>query len=388
MGLHMESANAKENVLEAEMRRRLWWALVVFDARVSEMSDSKASILVPTWDCKIPSNVNDFDLRPEMKIPPPSQTTFTEATFAVVRAEMADFLRYSVFNIDYTNPALRPLAKEHRCGSKPEDGELVVLEKMIEGQYLQLCNPENPLHFMTIWSSRWYLAKHQLLEHYSRYSRSSVQQTDAQRDAALCYAMNMLACDTKVITSPITKGYFWHINTVQFPFQAYVHVIQDLRKRPFGQHAGRAWQVLSESYEARFKDMDAEHDHLLKILSKVVFQAWAAREGESGGSAAAPQGIPGIVSTMRQKLTQAQNGSTEQQHENAERIDSGEVSMPEPLMDIGSLPGSAGPFGILWADSVQAGMGGGFSQASGVDVNQLDWTAMDWNPMRGQGWQA
>lgn len=54
IGLHSEAANTKHSILEAELRRRLWWSLVHFDARVSEMTEIKLSMLVPTWDCRIP----------------------------------------------------------------------------------------------------------------------------------------------------------------------------------------------------------------------------------------------------------------------------------------------------------------------------------------------
>jgi hypothetical protein len=41
MGIHSESALAKCTVFEAELRRRLWWSLVLFDTRISEMADHK-----------------------------------------------------------------------------------------------------------------------------------------------------------------------------------------------------------------------------------------------------------------------------------------------------------------------------------------------------------
>lgn len=39
--IHSESANKRCTVLEAEMRRRLWWAMIILDARISEKSDHK-----------------------------------------------------------------------------------------------------------------------------------------------------------------------------------------------------------------------------------------------------------------------------------------------------------------------------------------------------------
>lgn len=104
------------------MRRRLWWSLVLFDNRICEMADYKASNLLPTWDCKIPLNVNDFDLQPEMKTGPTMHGNPSEALFAVVRSEVGNFTRRSSFHLDFTNPALKTVAKENplpAAGSLP-----------------------------------------------------------------------------------------------------------------------------------------------------------------------------------------------------------------------------------------------------------------------------
>lgn len=70
MGIHDESANIKFPALEAELRRRLWWSLILFDARISEMTEFKLGQLLPTWDCRVPLNANDHDFRVGMKTPP------------------------------------------------------------------------------------------------------------------------------------------------------------------------------------------------------------------------------------------------------------------------------------------------------------------------------
>jgi hypothetical protein len=70
MGIHNKPIYAKCTALEAEMRRRLWWSLIMFDNRICEMFDYKTAMLAPTWDCRTPLNVNDFSIRPEVKTPP------------------------------------------------------------------------------------------------------------------------------------------------------------------------------------------------------------------------------------------------------------------------------------------------------------------------------
>lgn len=41
MGLHAEMHNKEFSIFEAEMRRRTWWQIVLFDSRIGEMAGSK-----------------------------------------------------------------------------------------------------------------------------------------------------------------------------------------------------------------------------------------------------------------------------------------------------------------------------------------------------------
>ena len=185
MGTHSETANCAYGTLEAEMRRRLWWSLILFDARIGELADGKTATLLPTWDCRTPLNVNDSELRAEMKVPPANQSRPTEALFAVVRSVMGEFIRHTNFHLDFTNPALKPIDKTKQYNSSSEKSEILELEQLAQEKYLRFCDEENPLHFMTIWTVRGYLARYRLVEFYSQCSTEAAHPTEARRDAAL-----------------------------------------------------------------------------------------------------------------------------------------------------------------------------------------------------------
>ncbi|KAJ5170103.1 uncharacterized protein N7500_002886 [Penicillium coprophilum] len=300
MGIHNDSMYGKWSTLETEMRRRLWWSLVIFDNRICEMSDYKTASLSPTWDCRLPLNVNDFELRPEMQTPPTENNRPTEMVFAIVRSELADFVRHSAFHLDCTNPFLSTVARQD---SSIDDAErLLALEKAIEEKYLGFCNPENPLHFMTIWTTRGYLAKNRLLQHYAQYSTAPVQQTDTQRSMGISYALHMLESDTKLMTSPLTKGYMWFIH-IYFPFPAYIHILQSLKRWPIQEHVDQAWEVMSNNYEVRILDTKKDDRPFYILLSQIVLQAWEAREQVVGVSED-PLMPPRIVSDIRKKVMQ------------------------------------------------------------------------------------
>ncbi|KAK8098131.1 uncharacterized protein PG998_013617 [Apiospora kogelbergensis] len=287
MGLDCEADLSTHSVLEAEMRRRLWWSLVIFDHRTREKTHMHSSSLVPTWDCKVPLNVNDCDLRAEMKEPPAEegQGKPTEALFAVVRAEMADFVRNTPSHLEFTMPILKPIAR-----SLPEGGDVSALHRIIAEKHLKHCDENNPLQLITIWIVRSYIAKNRLLAHYAQFynlpaagasKETATPQppppTEAQRAAALSYALAMLQCDEKVIASTLCKGYHWLLAD-QFPFPAYVYVVQELRRRPLARHAAQAWRIMSDSFMARFQSVGTRFKPMFNIFGNFILRAWDAFE--------------------------------------------------------------------------------------------------------------
>ena len=307
MKIHSESALAKCTVFEAELRRRLWWSLVLFDARVSEISDHKCTVLNPTWDCRIPLNVNDSNLRPEMKEPPAVQEKSTDSLFIIVRCELGEFIRHAAFHLDFTTPALKLIINNIQHDTVTEATKLDTLEKMIEGKYLNSCDPENPVHFLTIWFTRLSLAKCRLLELHSRYYNSPLPRTEAQCDAIISRSLDILEIDTKIATSPLTKGLIWMPNQY-FPFVAYMQILQDLRRQPTHKQAEQAWEVMSINFAAHVNILHQDGGYrdvssTIQVFVRIVLLAWEAREAALK-HLPEPLIPPSIVSNMRQEEAQ------------------------------------------------------------------------------------
>ncbi|KAL6233618.1 hypothetical protein BDW75DRAFT_184788 [Aspergillus navahoensis] len=300
MGLHSESRCARYPPFEAELRRRLWWALILLDARIGEMADYRtATLLSPLWDCKIPTNVSDFDLRPDMKDVPTAHGQSSEAFFLVTRYAMADCIRNFSFHLDFTCPPLKAVAREVHRNSGREYYELDALETMMEERYFRFCDSENPLHAITILMAKGWLAKCRLFEYYSKYSTG--RQLNAQRDTAVLYAITMLECDTKILLNAGASRYLWLVH-LYFPFPAYIHLLQNLRRRPLNSQMERSWNSLSENFEARSNLLRRMSPGLqFCALSSTVVEAWEATESalrQSGQQASQPK----IVTFMKSRL--------------------------------------------------------------------------------------
>lgn len=291
MGLHSESALAKCTIFEAEMRRRLWWALVGFDLRISHLSYAGNSVLDPTWDCKVPTNLNDSDMRPDMETIP-LQGQGTDAAFVVLRSELGDLIRKSPYYLEFANPAMKPLANPHYDTQTLEE-----VAARLEREYIQHFDQGNPLHFMTTWSMRELVAKTRILQGVSAITGD---RTAAERDAYMKIAFRVLECDTKLTSSPLTTGYQWYLQ-FHFPFPAYLSLVAELRQRPISELSQQAWDAMYSNFDARFGALSLEKHPMMNMFSQIVSKAWEAVQ-QAGLDAGVAVAKPQIIVALEQKV--------------------------------------------------------------------------------------
>jgi hypothetical protein len=139
---------------------------------------------------------------------------------------------------------------------------------------------------------------------------------------------------------------------------------------------------MSDNYEARFGFLYRDDSPFFRIFAKIVLQAWEAREvafRQLGESLTPPRFVSSIRHIMAQIAQSVQNDNTEQPHDvMGMGVDDFLMSMP---MDFASHMYS------LERQAGYAEMGlGVYPYMTGrapldVDVNQLDWSAMNWSSM-------
>lgn len=371
LGIHDEGLNSKCNVVEAELRRRLWWSLINFDSRICEIAGHKSSALALGWNCAFPLNVNDFDMREDMQVAPEAHKTPTEALFVVLRTRVSDMLR-------------RIRSQSNADGSSSRFADFDI-EKELEEKYFRFCNLENPLHFVSLWSTRNILAKTRLMMNYS--AKGGTDSADpTERDAAFADALIMMESDTQLMGSPLTKGFHWFINSY-FPFPAFVHLVHDLKERPIGEHADRAWNLMSENFKARSKHMSHVGGTLIKVFARRISQAWEIREAAlAASSGSAPFQVPVIVSGLQQML----------QHKVRD-----EASPASQFGDTSTFPATSTMDFTLNNPVQMTDMGGSFTPEDlgvfpdpfalptmdmGVNMGFHELNVMRWNQMQARGW--
>ncbi|KAK1998450.1 fungal-specific transcription factor domain-containing protein [Colletotrichum falcatum] len=81
--LHRDGASPSLPPFEAEMRRRLWWMIVVLDIRAAEDRGTDAAIPRQSYNTRLPFNLNDDDFGPSTTTPLEDRTGPTEMTFCL-----------------------------------------------------------------------------------------------------------------------------------------------------------------------------------------------------------------------------------------------------------------------------------------------------------------
>lgn len=87
IGAH-EDPERKYSPLESEIRRRVWCHLQGLENSTAEEGQSRGKSVMANSNVKLPSNLNDCDLDPEMIQAPEPRSGITDMTFPTLRFEI------------------------------------------------------------------------------------------------------------------------------------------------------------------------------------------------------------------------------------------------------------------------------------------------------------
>ncbi|EXJ66439.1 uncharacterized protein A1O5_10591 [Cladophialophora psammophila CBS 110553] len=172
LGLHRDPVALGLPPFHAEMRRRLWWQILILDVRTAEDNDMDPVICEHAFDTKYPANVNDVDLDVNMTEPVRGSDRRTEMLFTLTRFEVSYGARKLVFSpkftVDNGYPSLSVQEKIDMADS---------LLGKIEGKYLRNCDTRIPICFLAATANRIVLAKIKLtISHPTRSGSSKISQ--------------------------------------------------------------------------------------------------------------------------------------------------------------------------------------------------------------------
>lgn len=296
MGLHRDGTFLGLSPFDIEMRRRLWWHIVHVDFRVSDFSGTKPSMDLFLSDTKIPLNVEDDDLSPDMVNLPPERTGITSMVLFLIRCDVTDFLRRVTPQLScdvrwgsLTSPCISLAEKDNMINQ---------MEDVLERKYLRYHDPSNPLHYFSSILARSSICKMKIFAHNPRqFSDSGVKVPQKSRDIIFETGTKFLEYGILVHSTQTLRKFIGQLST-NYLWEPLLYVLIETRHRKIGPDVDRAWQLIGgvfANYPQVFTDVT---EALYAALGNWALQVWddcaAARKLQGLSESPIPEYITAI----------------------------------------------------------------------------------------------
>ncbi|KAF5007918.1 hypothetical protein FDECE_5834 [Fusarium decemcellulare] len=370
MGLHRESSLKGLPPFEAELRRRVWWQIVILDGRTSQLTGASMNPDMQLYgDTRQPLNLNDADLVPSVSTLPLSSPVATEMVFCSVRIEIGVWM--------IQQKCL--LSSETSTAGKAKFFKAIdELERHIEEKYLSNMDTDLPLNLLTTYLARSAVCQLRLSAYHPIHRPERTSDLNAEQlDMLLENSLEVIRYDILSHSSPSLQCYVWHIANF-FPFETFVLLISTLSGRAGGQIVDTAWDVINQVYEDHPCFISDTIDPLYWAIGNFTLKAWAQRVASaSARGMELPLEPRCIVELIRKRATLANN--SQQASTNADSVG---PATPQSLPQTQDLPGGAAcdPNGVQQLLS----QGGDVSMATGDGfLGMMDGVDMDWDFWQG-----
>lgn len=230
-----------------EMRRRLWWQVLVLDIHASEDRGSDPMIHAATFNTKRPSNVNDEDLDPESTYPVTPKTGFTKMTFCVINHEMWRLIQQcNIMVPDFpgNEPGhLQSVPFEEKVAA------LSIFQHHLDKEYLVHLDLRDPLQWITNMVSRLILKRFWLAAYHPLNQEQRVTHYEGlTKDQVLLTTVEVMEVAHCLETEPITAQYEWFLKSwVQW--HALAVALAELCVQNQGPLVQRAWNIIDAVFE-------------------------------------------------------------------------------------------------------------------------------------------
>jgi hypothetical protein len=219
MGIHREDVDARLPPFEAEMRRRLWHQLMILDFTSSELAGCApyySSTMIADFDSRVPLNVNEEDLREDMKEMPPERFGATDMIFCRLRYEFRAFFmlihRPRTHKLGSGFDASWSRITEDTVSLAEKDKCIDELEAKLQTNFLRFCDPINRLHNLTALAARAAVAGMRLRAHHPRqYPDGGKDVPQSERDLCFDLSMKIIKYDILCHSQKDLQGYIWHV---------------------------------------------------------------------------------------------------------------------------------------------------------------------------------
>jgi hypothetical protein len=273
LGIHRDGTNFALKPFETEMRRRLWWHISLLDVRSSEDHGTDPIIHESMYDTRLPLNVNDDDLYPEMTEPPAEREGCTDSTFCLIRCEITSSLRRA----NYVCPGAQFRAPDNMPPISRCERMIQVISDRCEQRYIKHCDMNVPIQWCAATVGRLILAKLWLIVHHPMTRRDrGTTVSQATRESLFLTAIEVLEFGRLLEADPKTAKWGWLFRT-NMQWHGVAFVLSEICVRPVCPITDRAWNAVSSLYSDWAVQTTHKRGMLWRPLAALMKRAEATR---------------------------------------------------------------------------------------------------------------
>ena len=273
IGLHRDGLDLKLPPFETEMRRRLWWSIIVMEARAGEFCDvGQFGIRNMTWTTQLPLNINDSSLYKSMVELPTAENGATEMIHCLIRYEIASHMR-SGGGQSTLDGSWQPF-NSAEISIKDKEKWIQNMERKMQERYQRYCDTSVPLHFISKAMVRSAMCKMRFRAYHPRHhwARKDIV-PQQEKDMLFAVCIEILEVDNAVQSNSSAKSFLWHVKA-HFQFDALIHVLTELRTRPADETTTHAWQQVDEIFQHHPQMLADPKKGLHLAISRLAVRAW------------------------------------------------------------------------------------------------------------------
>ncbi|PWY82107.1 hypothetical protein BO70DRAFT_291865 [Aspergillus heteromorphus CBS 117.55] len=350
LGLDRTTHDPKLSIFENEMRVRLWAQLrgLDFRCRAVYTPAMKPPPVSSLGDFRLPRNVNDADLHPDMQEPPIEHTGPTEMLCVLMKLEVTLWRKSSPTATKVFESILEgPHRSKAPTSTDLEDAAIRELEAIYQEKYFRCTDERIPLHAVTRAMTRLAIARLRFTARHPRGRAAGMMGADLyvtreENDMLFESALTWLEMVDVLKRSEFSFHLLAHL-TSRASVDAYICVLSDLRRRCMGARVDLAWRLVEELFTEHVELVEDVENSFFVALGDLTVEAWEARrkalEGEGEGLGEGGVVTPWFVQSLWERRHSV-GGS------------GGQVSVPVPGSVPGSAPGAGSPlevhgFGVI-----------------------------------------
>ncbi|KAJ5970553.1 uncharacterized protein N7479_000471 [Penicillium vulpinum] len=352
IGIHRDGSAHGLSVFETEMRRRIWFQLMIIDATSAQFCGVASTPLPATIDVQPPMNANDSDLDPRMTEPACEKPGPTEMMFVLTRSAFGKWLLRLSNQVESSNAGPWAFLPSSSISLEDRDKTIDELEAHMEDKFLRHCDKSIPLHMATTMMARSAIYYTRLMAHHPRqYQDPNTSISQAEKNVIFENSLKMTEYADHAQNNPVVRGFSWHMVN-HMPWDAIIFMLSEMRHRTEAEEKSKVWQLIGNVYYGHIKAMSKNDPTPLHMaIQNLIVKAWRTYIEECNLNHHTPTPCPTIVASLLAKT--GGNSSSQQVDENVLDTEHGARPQDQVSRDCSSSQSGleAENFGLLLGDS-------------------------------------